>query len=208
MCKNRILVYALSIILFFPLFCYSAKYETSSFIIKYPDGWSPAFMEPRLTLIPEDNVIVTVDSLTASSVRKEINPIKIKSGNSQPVNILDVLSHDYVSKAYSDGWKLSNEPKIIKTGPYKTIYTELSKDDSFMALQIFEKDNIYVFSLATKNADKFKSYNQVLQNIIAKGFYIKAGNPIYMVIGMTIAYLASLVGLIAAYIYYKKRQGV
>ncbi|MDY6820329.1 MAG: hypothetical protein SVN78_01760 [Deferribacterota bacterium] len=200
------------VIFLFFFFLYSINVKAASFsseyyIIKYPNEWIHAYKAPTLTLIPENNVTINIDTYKVSELSDSLKPLKVKSGKKGPINLLDVLNFKYLTELADKGWKTNKTPEVEHIGPYKTIYIELVKDSQYMALTIFEKEYIFAFKIITKNKNEFTVYKNNIREIITKNFSVKIGNPIYMVIGMTIAYAASFIGLIAAYLYYKKRKG-
>jgi hypothetical protein len=203
------IVYLIILICFIsnPTYLLSKEFETKSFILNYPEGWTPAYMEPKLTLVPENNVVIEIDARDIKSLSKNILTIKKEKGSNQPANLLDVLNYIYVKNLVQDGWRPYRAPKIKKVGAYKTIYSEFERGNEYIALYIFEKENVFACKLIAKEPDLFENYKNVVYSLIASNFSVKAGNPIYMVIGMTIAYIASFIGLISAYFYYKRRQG-
>ena len=204
---NKISMSILFIFFSFVISTYAAKFETKNFILTYPDEWTPAYMEPRLTLIPEDGVVIEIDARDIKSISNEISYTKREKDSNQPANLLDVLNYIYVKDLTNNGWRPYRAPKIKKVGGYKTIYSEFERNDEYIALYVFEKENVFAFKLITKNSGLFENYKNVAYSLIASNFSVKAGNPIYMVIGMTIAYVASFIGLISAYFYYRRRQG-
>jgi hypothetical protein len=186
---------------------YASKYEAKNFILTYPDEWTPAYMEPKLTLIPEDGVVIEIESRDIKTISKEIGAIKKEKGSSQPANLLDVLNYNYAKELMEKEWKPYRVPKIKKVGGFKTIYSEFERNDEYTSLYVFEKEDVFAFILKAKSPDLFENYKNIVYSLIASNFSVKAGNPIYMVIGMTIAYVASFIGLISAYYYYRRRQG-
>jgi hypothetical protein len=164
-------------------------------------------MEPKLTLIPEDGVVIEIESRDIKTISKEIGAIKKEKGSSQPANLLDVLNYNYAKELMEKEWKPYRVPKIKKVGGFKTIYSEFERNDEYTSLYVFEKEDVFAFILKAKSPDLFENYKNIVYSLIANNFSVKAGNPIYMVIGMTIAYVASFIGLISAYYYYRRRQG-
>jgi len=55
-------------------------------------------MEPKLTLIPEDGVVIEIESRDIKTISKEIGAIKKEKGSSQPANLLDVLNYNYAKE--------------------------------------------------------------------------------------------------------------
>ena len=186
---------------------YASKYEAKNFILTYPDEWTPAYMEPKLTLIPEDGVVIELETRDVKTISKEIGEIKRDKGSIQPANLLDVLNYHYAKELMENEWKPYRVPKITKVGGYKTIYSEFERNNEYTSLYVFEREDVFAFILKAENPDLFENYKNVVHSLIADNFAVKAGNPIYMVIGMTIAYVASFIGLISAYFYYRRRQG-
>ena len=196
MIKKRLIL--LVLIFFSCLFTlHAAKYEAKNFILNYPDEWTQAFMGPKLTLIPEEGVVIEIDSRAIRDINQEIAPIKKEKGNGQPVDLLDVFNYSYAKALLADNWRPYRVPKIEKVGGYKTIY----------GLYVLEKEDVFAFTLRANSPDLFKHYENIVYSLIGNNFSVKAGNPIYMVIGMTIAYIASFIGLISAYFYYRRRKG-
>jgi hypothetical protein len=202
-------LFSLVIYLSIACFSYAAKFETNTFLLNYPDNWIPAYMEPKLTLIPEDNVVIEVDARDVQSISSDILKIKKKKGIYQPANLIDVLNYTYAKELLNTGWRPYKAPKIKKVGGYKTINCEFEREENneYISLYIFERENVFAFILKAKSPDLFENYKSIVYSLIANNFSAKSGNPIYMVIGMTIAYIASFIGLISAYFYYKRRQG-
>ncbi len=186
---------------------HAARYEAKNFILKYPDGWTHAFIESKLTLIPEEGVVIEIDSKDIKSISEELAPVKKEKGNVQPVDLLDVFNYGYAKDLLADRWKPYRVPMIKKVGGYKTIYGEFERDDSYISLYVLEREDVFAFTLRANSPDLFNNYEDVVYSLIGNNFSVKAGNPIYMVIGMTIAYVASFIGLISAYFYYRKRKG-
>lgn len=186
---------------------HAAKYEAKNFIVNYPDEWTQAFMGQKLTLIPEEGVVIEIDSKTIRDINQEIAPIKKEKGSSQPVDLLDVFNYIYAKALLANNWRPYKVPKIKKVGGYKTIYGEFERDNNYVGLYVLEKEDVFAFTLRANSPDLFKNYENIFYSLIGNNFSVKVGNPIYMVIGMTIAYIASFIGLISAYFYYRRRKG-
>ena len=206
--KNAVFMVSCALVfLLFSNVLFSKTYSASDYIITYPDTWSHVYSDNTLSLLVEEDVNIDLTSSSVKDISDRINKLKKADGKFQPTNLLDVLSYDVVDNAVLDGWVLVGNPKSKNLGVFKTLYAEMSKGIAKKAYYIFEKDHVFTVELTTDDMMEFGSYQQKVEDIITSGFSVKAGNPIVMVIGMTIAYVASFIGLMAAYLYYRKREG-
>jgi hypothetical protein len=182
---------------------YAETIKTGTYVIDLPRPWQREVKENQLILRPQSGIKITIKKQSLEDANKRLSVLK---KGKKPVNLFDVLAFECSKELKDKGYSLEERVQKKKLGIYNSVFCTIKKGSIKKRFYVFEKNFIFTIEIEANTPLGFGQYLKEVEDIISDGFSVKAGNPIYILIGMSIAYVASFIGLFSAYRYYKLRK--